>query len=122
MLTRYGDHHDILSAGLSVQPETDPRAVSQEYDKKREEKNRNRQIYYLRHARDYEVLGVPVGTPKPEIKALYKKLALKMHPDRVPEAQREEATKRFQDMRKAYDNLMTTDEEIALKALQARGK
>jgi DnaJ-class molecular chaperone len=92
---------------------------AQEYDKKKEEKNRNRQIYYLRHARDYEALGIPVGTPKSEIKAIWKKLALKWHPDRQPPEKQEEAKRRFQEMSAAYESLMRTDEDVAIKALQA---
>lgn len=43
-----------------------------------------------------------------------------MHPDRAPDGEREEATRRFQEMKKAYDSLMTTDEDIALKALAGK--
>ena len=34
-----------------------------EYEKKREVKNRDRQMYHLRHTHDYEALGIPIGTP-----------------------------------------------------------
>lgn len=88
----------------------------QEYDKKREEKSRNRQIYYLRHAKDYEELGVPPGTSKAELKKVYRKLALKWHPDRHPNKQ-EEAKAKFQAISKAYDSLMSTDEETRIEAL-----
>jgi DnaJ-class molecular chaperone len=83
----------------------------QEYDRKREEKNRNRQIYLMRHACDYEMLEVPVGTPKSELKAAYRKLALKWHPDKHPNNV-EEA--------QAYETLMSTDEEVAVKAIAAK--
>ncbi len=43
---------------------------------------RDRQIYYMRHARDYEVLGLPLGASKADIKAAFRKLALKWHPDK----------------------------------------
>ena len=91
----------------------------QEYDKKKEEKRRNRQIYLMRHARDYEILEVPVGTPKSELKAAYRKLALKWHPDRHPN-NADEAKAKFQEISKAYELLMTTDEEAAVKAIQSK--
>ena len=88
----------------------------QEYDKKREEKARNRQIYHMRHTRDYEALGVPIGTSKTDIKAAYRKLAKMWHPDRHPE-NLEEAKVKFQGINKAYESLMTTDEDITVKAI-----
>lgn len=32
-----------------------------EYEKKRDAKNRDRQLYHLRHTNDYEALGIPIG-------------------------------------------------------------
>ena len=46
-----------------------------EYDRKREAKWRNRQMYHMRHTRDYDTLGVPIGASKVDVKAAYKKLA-----------------------------------------------
>ncbi len=43
-----------------------------QYDKKREQKRRERQMYHLRHARDYEELGLPMGASKIDIKKAYK--------------------------------------------------
>lgn len=91
----------------------------QEYDRKKEEKHRNRQIYLMRHACDYEMLGVPVGTPKVDLKAAYRKLALKWHPDKHPDNVKE-AQAMFQKIKKAYEVLMTTDEEVAVKAISAK--
>ena len=54
------------------------------YEKKKEEKRAQRQIYHLRHARDYEVLEVPMGTSKSDVKVAFRKLALKWHPDKNP--------------------------------------
>ena len=35
-----------------------------EYERKREQKNRDRQLYHLRHTIDYEALDVPIGASK----------------------------------------------------------
>lgn len=88
----------------------------QEYDKKRDEKARTRQIYHMRHTRDYEALGVPIGTSKADIKVAYRKLALKWHPDKHPN-NKEEAEAKFQAISKAYESLMTTDEDLVVKSI-----
>lgn len=56
----------------------------------------------------YDVLGVPRGCSTTEIKAAYKKLALKNHPDRAPPAEKEEATARFKIVGEAYEFLSDT--------------
>ena len=38
----------------------------------------------MRHARDYEALGLPLGASKADCKAAFRKLALKWHPDKNP--------------------------------------
>jgi len=53
-----------------------------EYEKKRAAKSAQRQIYHLRHSRDYEVLDLPLGASKADIKVAFRKLALKWHPDK----------------------------------------
>ena len=53
-----------------------------EYDRKREDKRAQRQLYHMRHALDYEALELPLGASKAEIKAAYRKLALTWHPDK----------------------------------------
>ena len=80
------------------------------YEKKKEEKRAQRQLYHLRHSKDYEALGVPLGTSKADVKIAFRKLALIWHPDKNPN-NREEAEARFQEISKAYDSLMATDED-----------
>lgn len=84
---------------------------AREYEKKKEDRRAQRQIYHLRHSKDYEALGVPLGTSKAEVKAAYRKLALIWHPDKNQGPNREEAESKFQEISRAYDNLMRTDED-----------
>eukprot|EP00884_Botryococcus_braunii_P012232 jgi/Botrbrau1/21009/Bobra.0144s0025.1 len=87
-----------------------------EYERKRDQKARDRQLYHLRHARDYEALGVPMGSSKADVKKAYRELAMKWHPDKHPENQ-EEAKLKFQAIQQAYESLMTTDEDATVEAL-----
>ena len=57
----------------------------------------------------YEVLGVSKNATSSEIKKAYHKLARQNHPDKFPEGEREEATKKFQKIGEAYEVL--SDEE-----------
>ena len=50
-----------------------------EYERKRDAKARDRQMYYMRHTRDYEMLELPVGASRAEVKAAYRKLAKVCH-------------------------------------------
>lgn len=36
---------------------------------------RDRQLYHLRHTRDYEALGIPIGASKAEARKAYRDLA-----------------------------------------------
>jgi len=47
----------------------------------------------------YDVLGVPKGADKDEIKGAYRKLALQFHPDRNKAP---EATEKFKEISEAY--------------------
>jgi len=57
----------------------------------------------------YDVLGVPRGAPKDEIKAAYRKLALQYHPDRNKAA---DAAEKFKEMSEAYA-VLSDDEKRA---------
>ena len=85
-------------------------------EKKRESKATQRHIYHLRHARDYEALELPLGASKSDVKAAFRKLALKWHPDKNPD-RREEAENRFQELSRAYERLMATDEETTVEQI-----
>ena len=50
----------------------------------------------------YEILGVTRDTGIPDIKKTYRSLALKYHPDRVPEAEKKVAEERFKEISEAY--------------------
>ena len=59
-------------------------------------------------ARDpYEVLGVPHGASEDEIKAAYRRLAKKYHPDLNPGDQ--EAARKMNEVNAAYDQLKNPD-------------
>lgn len=51
----------------------------------------------------YEILGVPKGAGEKDVKAAYRKLALKYHPDKNPG--NKEAEKHFQEINSAYEVL-----------------
>jgi molecular chaperone DnaJ len=50
----------------------------------------------------YEVLGVGKSAGVDEIKKIYRTLALKFHPDRVPQEQKKEAEEKFKEISEAY--------------------
>jgi molecular chaperone DnaJ len=50
----------------------------------------------------YEILGLKKGASKEEIKKAYRNLALKFHPDRVPEDKKKEAEEKFKEISESY--------------------
>ncbi|KAI1485068.1 DnaJ domain-containing protein [Biscogniauxia mediterranea] len=72
----------------------------------------------------YEVLGLERSATPDQVKSAYRKLALKNHPDKVPESQKEKAHETFQSIafayavlsdparRKRYDETGSTSESI----------
>jgi hypothetical protein len=84
----------------------------------KDKRARERRLYHLRHAADYERLEVPLGTSKADVKSAYRKLAVKWHPDKHPEGPaRVAAAERFAMIQASYNNLMTTDEEQTINSL-----
>ncbi|KAI1129603.1 DnaJ domain-containing protein [Nemania abortiva] len=57
----------------------------------------------------YELLGVDKSADTNEIKKAYRKLALRHHPDKVPEDQREESEHMFKRVTQAYEILREDD-------------
>ncbi|MCD6311209.1 MAG: molecular chaperone DnaJ [Elusimicrobia bacterium] len=50
----------------------------------------------------YEILGVAKNAAAADIKSAYRKLALKHHPDRVPESEKKSAEEKFKKISEAY--------------------
>lgn len=53
----------------------------------------------------YKILKIPRSATESEIAKAYRKRALKLHPDRVPESEKERATEKFKKLLEAYEIL-----------------
>jgi len=117
----FGNSKEVEIATKMIEEAIDNREQKQkqrekEYERKRDAKHRDRQLYHMRHTNDYEALGIPIGASKADARKAYRELAKKWHPDKHPTNQ-EEAKLKFQAIQKAYDSLMTTDEDARIEAL-----
>ena len=86
----------------------------QDRDRQKEKRMREKRLFHLRHAADYERLGVPLGAPRKEIEKACRKLMLALHPDKhrsKPTDEREKIQRQYDDMRASYDKLLAVDEE-----------
>jgi hypothetical protein len=72
-----------------------------------------------RHTHDYEALELPIGASKADVKKAYKALARKWHPDKHPEDP-DSAKAKFQEIQKAYDSLMSTDEDQHVEQIEGK--
>lgn len=61
----------------------------------------------------YEILGIGRNATQEEIKKVYRHLALKYHPDRVPADQKKEAEERFKEISEAYEVLSDPEKRAA---------
>ena len=71
----------------------------------------------------YDLLGVPFNASKVEINKAYRKLALKLHPDKQPQgnpALAEEVSKKFHDVKDARAFLLDDDHAEARRKYEAK--
>jgi DnaJ family protein A protein 2 len=69
----------------------------------------------------YEILGVSKDATESQIKKAYYKLARENHPDKLSEAEREEATKKFQQIGEAYEVLSDANKRAIYDASGKEG-
>ena len=69
----------------------------------------------------YEILGVPKESDAQAIKKAYRSLALKYHPDRVPEAEKKAAEEKFKEISEAYGVLSDTQKRRNVRPIRPFG-
>jgi len=62
-------------------------------------------VFSGENANLYARLGVSRGAPTAQVKRAFRDLSLKVHPDKVPESEKEQAEERFGFIQEAYDTL-----------------
>ncbi|GAB5373408.1 hypothetical protein AAMO2058_001748900, partial [Amorphochlora amoebiformis] len=75
-----------------------------------------REVFKIRHTRDYEALELPFGAKRAEIEKAYKRLKVKWHPDKNPK-RREYAHKRYLEIERAYQNINSIEERHEMYVL-----
>lgn len=73
------------------------------------------------HSDYYTLLGVPTNASQDDIKKAFKKLALKHHPDKNLDHQKEEAEEKFKQINEAYQTLSDEQERAAYDRKRAGG-
>lgn len=109
---RYEEAVRTFERAIEAAPEDQKRQAQQKLQEAQVALKQSKEKNY------YKILGLPRSADKKEIKKAYRDLALKWHPDKVTEDNKEEAEKMFQDISEAYEVL--SDEEM--KARYDRGE
>ncbi|XP_022840462.1 DnaJ domain, partial [Ostreococcus tauri] len=82
-------------------------------ERQRDKRARERRVYHLRHAADFERLGLPVGASQDEVKSAFRRLAVRWHPDKHAEGPaRVAATEKFAVIQASYNNLLAMEKQI----------
>lgn len=75
----------------------------------------------LMNANDYRILGITEGASTADIRAAYRKLARKFHPDSNP-SNPARAAKQFAALKSAHDRLLAAPRQAAPRPAPARPK
>ena len=68
----------------------------------------------------YAILGVMPAATADEIRKAYKRLAVKLHPDKRKDVEAEEAAEEFKNLRRAYSTLGDQEKRQAYDAAVAK--
>ena len=90
-----------------------PENSEQSQEAKRKVKEAEIALKQSKEKNYYKILGVSRSASQKEIKSAYRKLALKYHPDKAQDIDKEEAESMFQDIGEAYEVL--SDAELRAK-------
>lgn len=73
---------------------------------------RHHNFFHIMAVDLYEILEVESSASTSEIKRAYRKLALRYHPDKVSEEERQEAETKFKEISHAYETLIDDDKRL----------
>jgi DnaJ family protein C protein 3 len=93
--------------------EVAPDGSEQEREANQKLKNAQVALKQSKEKNYYKILGVARSATAKEIKSAYRKLALKYHPDKVSDEEKEGADSKFADIGEAYEVL--SDQELRTK-------